>query len=389
MTQRLRFLLAAAPCLFAAAACAQQPDPGITVRPGYTLSIANADLTNPRHMELGPDGILYVSQPDASNIVALRDEDEDGIYEKVTPFVAEHETVHGLEWHDGWLYFTESEAIFRARDTNKDGVADETVNLLDNKTLPPGGGHWWRSILIHNGRLYTSIGDSSNASDQTDTKRQKIWSYDLNGKDEKLYATGIRNTEELEVRPGTGEIWGMDHNSDWFGEKMERKGQEGDEIPQPITSHNPPEEFNKYVEGGFYGHPFIVGTKLPRYEYMDRPDIVELAEKTIIPEWNCGSHWAANGLCFYTADQFPTSKGNAFIAYHGSWNRRPKGGYKVTSILFEDGKPYGELPFVQFLDKDGEKVHGRPVDVIQTPEGDLLISDDGGNKIYRLRYSGK
>lgn len=389
MSHRLRFLLAAAPCLFAAAGSAQQPDPGIQVREGYTLSIANGDLTNPRHMELSPDGTLFVSQPDESNIVALRDEDKDGVYEKVTPFVENHETVHGVEWHDGWLYFTESEAIFRARDTNSDGTADETVQILDNKTLPPGGGHWWRSILIHNNRLYTSIGDSGNASDQTDTKRQKIYSYSLDGKNEKLFASGIRNTEELVVRPGTDEIWGMDHNSDWFGEKMERPKEEVEEFPQPITSHNPPEELNKYVEGGFYGHPFIVGTKLPRYEYMDRPDIVELAEKTIIPQWNCGAHWAANGLCFYTADQFPTSKGNAFIAYHGSWNRRPKGGFQVTSILFENGKPYGELPFVQFLDKDGEKVHGRPVDVLQTPEGDLLISDDGGNKIYRLHYTGK
>ncbi len=153
---------------------------------------------------------------------------------------------------------------------------------------------------------------------------------------------------------------------------------------------------NKYVEGGFYGHPFIVGNRVPRYEYMKRPDIVELAAKTIVPEWCTGAHWAPNAMMFYTGSQFPPEiKGDAFVAYHGSWNRSVKAGYQVTRVLFENGHPYGELPYVKFLTAQG-KVLGRPVDVIQAPDGSLLISDDGNtavdgykmNNIYRLKYIG-
>ena len=74
---------------------------------------------------------------------------------------------------------------------------------------------------------------------------------------------------------------------------------------QPITDNNPPDEMNHYVQDGFYGHPFIVGNRVPRYEYMDRADIVELAAKTIIPEWATGAHWAPCAMAFYTGNQFP------------------------------------------------------------------------------------
>ena len=153
---------------------------------------------------------------------------------------------------------------------------------------------------------------------------------------------------------------------------------------------------NKYVEGGFYGHPFIVGNKIPRYEFMKRLDIIELAAKTIVPEWCGGAHFAPNAMMFYTGNQFPSEiKGDAFVAYHGSWNRSVKAGYQVTRVFFDNGKPYGELAYVKFLTPD-QKVLGRPVDVIQAPDGTLLISEDGNrvvdgykqNVIYRLKYVG-
>ncbi len=137
------------------------------------------------------------------------------------------------------------------------------------------------------------------------------------------------------------------------------------------------------------GHPFIVGSKIPRYEYMTRPDIVALAAKTIPPSWPTGAHWAPNAMTFYTGRQFPGEYlGDAFVAYHGSWNREQKAGYCVTRVLFDGGLPYGELVYVSFLTDDGE-VLGRPVDVVVAPDGSLLISDDQGNRIYRLSYRGR
>jgi glucose/arabinose dehydrogenase len=358
----------------------------IEVREGYRLSVVQDSIKNPRFLKTGPDGTLYVSLPGNGEIKACRDENEDGYYEKVTTFVQGHPTVHGMAWHEDWLWFTESGAIYRARDTDEDGVADEKDTVIPDGELPKGGGHWWRPVLILNNRIFTSIGCSGNITEEGDTERLKIWSFQLDGSDKRLFASGLRNTEKLLVRPGTSEIWGMDHGSDWFGRYLEDKGTGSG---QPITDYNPPCELNHYVQDGFYGHPYIVGSKIPRYEYMDRSDIVDLAEKTIPPAWSTGAQWAPNGFTFYTGDQFPRDcHGDIFVAYHGSWNRSEKAGYCVTRILFDKGKPYGELKYVNFLDEEGI-VLGRPVDVEVAPDGSLLISDDYRNKIYRLTYTGE
>ena len=358
--------------------------PEIWVREGYKLSVVQKDIANPRDLVINTEGVLFVSLPEKGEIKACRDKDNDGYFETVTTFVKGHPKAHGMYWHEGWLWYAESGAIFKARDTNNDGVADEDLTVIPAGKLPSGGGHWWRSLLISNNRIYTSIGCSGNIDDETATERLKIWSFALDGSDKKLFCGGLRNTEKLVVRPGTDEIWGMDHGSDNFGDIMEKKDKDG---RKPITDWNPPCEMNHYVQDGFYGHPYITGNKLPRYEYMNRPDIVEWAVKTTPPAWATGSHYAPNGMTFYDANQFPNTKGDAFVAYHGSWNRSVKGGYAVTKVLFEDGKPYGEQTYVKFEKNDD--LFGRPVDVQVALDGSLLISDDWGNKIYRLTYIGK
>jgi glucose/arabinose dehydrogenase len=387
----LVFIFGLTTCLVNAQSKSPKVNPEIWVRPGYELSIAVSSDLRPRHMALGPDGTLYYTTMPDKVVMAAKDKDNDGYYETLTKFYISENSVSGVYWYDGYLWYTESGAIYKLKDNNNDGIADERVTVIPVDSLPSGGAHHFRPVLIHKGRVYTALGDPGNITDATNTDREKIWTYNLDGKDKKLWCSGIRNTEKLVVRPGTDEIWGMDHGSDWFGREI------GDtEGNQPITDYNPPAEMNKYTQGGFYGHPFIVGNRLPRYEYMKRPDIIELAAKTIVPEWCGGAHWAPCGMMFYTGDQFPNTKGDAFVAYHGSWNRSVKAGYQVTRVLFENGKPYGELSYVKFLTED-QKVLGRPVDVIQAPDGSILISDDGNktvdgykeNNIYRLRYIGK
>jgi len=361
------------------------PDPAIRVRDGFSLSVVQTSLENPRFMAFDDQGTLYVSFPDGGEIKSLRDNDHDGYYETVKTFVTGFPTIQGMYFHDGWLWFTQSGAIYKAIDSDHDGVADKTETVIAKGVLPEGGGHWWRPVLIHNDRLFTAIGCSGNIAIDAGTDRQKIWSFDLKGGDKKLFASGLRNTEKLVIRPGTDEIWGMDHGSDMFGGNFEKNSPA---FGQPITDNYPPDEMNHYIQDGFYGHPFIVGNRIPRYEFMDRADIIELAAKTIIPEWATGAHWAPCAMAFYTGNQFPSVyKNDAFVAYHGSWNRSDKAGYCVSRVLFENGHPYGELKCVNFLTSDG-KVLGRPVDVAVAPDGSLLISDDTGNMIYRLSWKG-
>ena len=202
----------------------------------------------------------------------------------------------------------------------------------------------------------------------------------MDGSDKKLFASGLRNSEKLVVRPGTDEIWGVDHDIDLFATKLEAKTKFG----QPITDHNPPAELNHYVEGGFYGHPWIVGKNQPNIGLLDNPKLIEYASMTTIPEWLMPAHCSANSMMFYSGDQIPNAKGDVFVAMKGGWNATKKVGYCLSHILFENGHPYGELKMVSFL--DGDKIIGRPTDCAQAPDGSILFSDDTGNKIYRLKH---
>ena len=349
--------------------------PAFEVRDGYSVTVAAKDLGETRFIEPGANGILYLSQPNSGSIATLKKQN-DGTYKKLGVFTSGKKTVHGMDYHDGWLWFTQSGVIWKGRDTDGDGVADEEIKVLDG--LPEGGGHWWRSICVTDNGFYTSIGDAGNITDQTDTDRQKVWFYSLDGKERKLWSSGVRNTEKLRLRPGTSELYGADHGSDWYGRPL------GDtKESQPITNRVPDDEFNHYVEGGFYGHPFIVSNGLPRLEFKDKPDIIELAGKTILPAWPVGPHWATNGFTFAETDGLG-ARGDAFIACHGSWNSSVKQGYRIERVMFDGqtGKPMGALGMVSTL--DGQKVLARPVDCAEESDGSILFTVDGGT-IYRLR----
>ncbi len=364
-----------------------------TVRAGYEVSVAVESLPGARFMEFDDKGTLYVSRPGRGDVIALRDEDGDGTFEKREIFLRNRPGVHGLCFANGFLWFATSGAIGKARDTNGDLAADEVVDVIPEGQLPRGGAHWYRSLLVSNDTIYTSIGDSGNISDQSETERQKIWAFDLNGSAKRLFASGIRNNEKLRFRPGTSEIWGVDHGGDWFGAPLgEFQGN------QAITDLNPPDEFNKYVEGGFYGHPFLCGNRVPRFEHRERPDLLDLAAKTIPPEWCVPAHWAANAFCFVDRAKasgpgaMPVDHvGDAFIACRGSWNSTVQVGYCVARVLFDGGKPYGQLTIVSTIDRgqngDGPGfVLARPVDCVQAPDGTVLFSSDQPGRVYRIRH---
>ncbi len=361
------------------------PKPGVTgpnvpafqVRPGFKVTLAAQNFGEARFMEFDDKGTLYVSQPQAGTIVALRL--KSGKYEKIADFTTGKERVHGMDFDKGWLWFSQSGSVWKARDTNGDGKSDEEIQVV--KDLPSGGGHWWRSLLVTDDGFYTSIGDAGNANiAEGDTAdRQKIWKFNLDGSVKTLFAEGVRNTEKLRFRPGTTEIFGADHGSDNFGRNLgEKQGN------QPVTDRIPPCEFNRYETGNFYGHPFIVGNGMPRPEYASRPDILDLAAKTVLPAWPLGAHWAPNGWAFAGTNALGM-KGDAFIACHGSWNSTKRVGYRVEHILFDamTGNVMGAQSLVSTLNNNGD-VLGRPCDVIEAPNGTLLFSDDQNRTIYRV-----
>jgi glucose/arabinose dehydrogenase len=377
--------------------------PDFVVRSGLKVTLVASNFGSPnfkaddtRFIEFDDHGTLYLSMP-RSKCIATFHLQPDGTYKRGDNFVDNLEHLHGLFFKDGWMWFTQSEAVWKGRIDPTHDKAAETVRLVDNL---PTGGHWWRSILVTDDAFYTSIGDPGNITavdDSPDPKihdREKIWKYSLDGKTRDLFVSGIRNTEKLRVRPGTNDIYGCDHGSDQYGAPDAK----GHNLPDAlkwggdaVTDWNPPDEFNLYQQGGFYGHPFIVGFREVRPEYLDRPDIMELAAKTIPPVWGVGPHWATNGWCFLTKDSPLGKRGDAVIACHGSWNSSTKVGYRVEKVMFdpETNKPYGSLYLVKTIPAGGHDELDRPVDVTEAPDGSLLFSvDSNGGRIYRIAAAG-
>jgi len=151
-----------------------------------------------------------------------------------------------------------------------------------------------------------------------------------------------------------------------------------------------------YMEGEFYGHPYVVGRRVPRVEFQDHPEILEKAQLTLIPEWEFPAHSATNGFCFLEgSDAFPENHaGDMLVACHGSWNRSFPSGYNIVRVLFDNGKPYGMLTIVEAKDERANGMFMRPVDCAQSPDGSVVFSFDHNIPnappgAFRLRWVGE
>ena len=369
--------------------------PAFTVRAGFRVTLAADDLGEARFLQFGDDGTLYLSQPGKSTILSLKDTDGDGTYETRAPFVTGQSNCHSMDFKDGYLWYTASKdgTLKKARDTDGDGKADDVETVIQKGQtdgIPGnGGGHPFRGVLVAPDRVYITVSDPQNMTAELDSDMKTVYAFDKDGKNRRVFATGIRNTEKLQNRVRrdgtvTDEVWGADHGSDWFGKPYGDK--QGN---QPITDNMPPDELNKLEQGKFYGHPYLMADLTPRPEFADRKDLHDLAEKTVPAAWAYPAHSANNGFTFLDAragKQFgPEFVGDVFQAQHGSWNRSTKSGYAVARVLFDatTGMPYGEQPVVSTLG-DGDKTLARPVDCAVAPDGSVLFSCDDTKQIYRI-----
>ena len=401
----LASLMLAAPL----AAFAQLPDgiqsdlgpavPNMKVRPGYRVTWAIPPknvkgLRDARFLQFSGDGkTLYLSQRRDGSILAFRNPDADGVYQDVTTFVKDKKTAQGMHFYDGWLYYQvpAEGSLYKANDPEGDGVANEVIEVLPPGTLPKPGGHPYNAVLVTGKEIYVSASDPKNMTEELDSDTKKIYVFDMDGKNKRVFAGGVRNNEKLRFRPGTTEIWGFDNGTDHFGKSF------GDEPAknQPITDLIPPEELNHYVQDGFYGHPYLVGPRIPRPEFKDRSDLIELANRTIPPALNLPAHWACLGFTFIEKDQFGADHvGDIFVAAHGSWNSLKPVGACVERVFFDKltGRPYGHHTIIDGFNvgSNGENARRwvRPVDLVEAPDGTLLFtSDDPISGIFRISKS--
>jgi glucose/arabinose dehydrogenase len=403
----------------------------LRVPPGFRVNVYADNLPGVRWMQLASNGDVFASQYVQNRVVVLRDFDRDGEADLRSVFargpegggrsgggggrrmgragqltqqaaLAPTNTVAaaipcsppvetvgttgidrpmGMAFHGGFLYIANTGSIVRYRYKPGQLTAQqpEPRKLVD---LPSGGFHGWRNIIFNRTetKMYVTVGSASNNRAGEDCRRAAILEFNPDGTGYRTFATGLRNPEGLAWQPGTDVLWTAVNERDNYGDDL---------VPDFITSVR---------DGGFYGWPYsYIGQNYDPLYVGGQPEMVKQA---IVPDVLIPAHSAPLGITFYTGDDFPERYQNgAFVALHGSWNRSRANGYRVIFVPFRNGKPGPIEDFLTgFLVTEGGRnvdgsmapiTHwGRPVSTLVDRDGSLLLADDQGGRIWRIRYAG-
>ena len=347
---------------------------------GFQLDVFAADLPGARFLRFTRQGDLLVSFPGRDEIVLLQQKEGKNIGRTVVldktivakTGINDFADPQGMDFYRDeqqrdWLYVAESAAVGRVEFDHSRG---ETIGAYYRVItgLPGGGNHWKKVLRVGpDNLLYVSIGSSCNACVEKDKRRATIMRYKPDGTGAEIYASGLRNSEGFDWSPDDGALYATDNGRDMLGDDF------------------PPCELNKIEQGQFYGWPFANGDRIKDPDNGEGHD-AEITS-SVAPVFGFRAHNAPLGMTFIrSATVTDAYKGAALVALHGSWNRSKKDGYKVVSLQRQADGSLVEKDFVSgFLNND--QVTGRPVDVIESPDGAFYISDDFAGAIYRVVYN--
>lgn len=365
MSGLLRWLQACVLGLAAAAAApAKPPLEHLRAPPGFAVELYAEGVENARAMAWGAHGTLFVGSRENGRVYALRDADGDGRAETVKVVAKGLRMPVGVAFRDGSLYVSAVERILRF-DAIEERLDNPPAPVIVAADLPDKTHHGWRYIAFGpDGKLYVPIGAPCNLCEEPGFGVLTRMNPDGSGRE--VIARGLRNTVGFAWHPD-GRLWFTDNGRDWLG----------DDTPDC--------ELNVLSKPGqHFGFPYCHAGEVLDPEFGAGKNCADYTA----PVAKLGPHVAPLGIKFYTGAQFPADyRGDAFIARHGSWNRSVKSGYDVVRVRLDGERVEAVEPFLTgFL--DGQKTLGRPVDVIQAPDGSLLVSDDYAHAIYRVRYVG-
>lgn len=342
----------------------------VEVPAGFEVNLFASGLETPRFMAVNPDGVLHVADRRADTIVALPDQNGDGVADTAIVVAEEVGRPHSLTWHeDGW-YVGIPSGIIKLVDQDGDMVADRREVIVDGITTD--GSHTTRTIdFLPDGRMVLSVGSTCNVCDEADERRATVLIYEsAAGEGERILATGLRNAVGLAVDPRTGALWASNNGRDLMGDD------------------SPPETIYRIEDGKNYGWPICHSGRIIDPDMGEAGDC-EGVEPPIV---EMQAHSAPLGITFYNDTLFPAEyQGDLFIAFHGSWNRSVPTGYKVVRLDFDErNQPANAVTdfATGWLNEADGTSSGRPTGVTVGGDGALYVTDDKGGFIYRITYTG-
>jgi len=366
------------------------------VPPGFSIEKFAEGLTNPRVIRVAPNGDIFVAETAAGSIRLLRAADGASKPDVNQEYAAGLDKPFGIAFYPPgpspqWVYVANMNSVvrfpYKSGDLTASGAPETIVPKLSDTT----GGHTTRDVAfsLDGTRMFVSVGSGSNVAEGMEKKepaataawaaqsalgatwgsedhRADVLVFDPAGHNERIFATGIRNCVGLAVNPTTGDVWCSTNERDGLGDNL---------VPDYLT---------RVREGATYGWPwFYMGDHEDPRRKGERPD---LAGKITVPDVLVQPHSASLEMVFYEGAMFPADyRGNAFAAFHGSWNRAERTGYKIARIFVDKGVPTGEYEdFVTGFVVDDDHVWGRPVGVAVAHDGALLVGEDGNRTIWRV-----
>ncbi|MEE3279234.1 MAG: PQQ-dependent sugar dehydrogenase [Pseudomonadota bacterium] len=334
----------------------------LKVRKGYQVNLFAAGIKDARVLRATDANHLLVASPGTGQVLILySDINGDGRSDGYDVVLEGLNGPNGLDLYKGFLYVAEQDGIGRVPFDGRQTLGDYEVLV---QGLPAGGNHWKKTLRIGpDGLMYVAVGSSCNVCEENDVRRAALLQYQLDGSGEKLFATGLRNSAGFDWSPEDGQLYATDNGRDLLGDDF------------------PPCELNRIQAGGFYGWPYANGDRIPDPDLGSGKET--LIAESIPPVFDFPAHNAPLGIVFLRS---PTHRsdmaGAALVALHGSWNRSRKDGYKVVSLQWDVNGIVAQDFLTGFLLNDD--VIGRPAEIAEDRQGNIYVSDDFANAIYRV-----
>lgn len=333
---------------------------------GFSISVFAEDLPNARSLARGDNGVIFVGTRQQGAVYAVQDTDNDGKADKRYVIATNLYMPNGVAFHNGSLYVAEVNRIIRF-DKIIDQLASPPKPVVIFDGLPSDRAHGWKYLRFGpDGKLYTAVGAPCNICEPDNEMYASLVRLNSDGSDFEILAHGIRNTVGFDWQPGTNTLFFTENGRDLMGDDI------------------PPDELNAWTAvGQHFGYPYCHGGTIPDPEYGKKRS----CEAFVAPVWRFKAHKAPLGVRFYRGEQFPERfQKQLFVAQHGSWNRTKPHGYRISLVKFKSGRPVSEQAFISGWLTPSDEVLGRPVDILELPDGSLLISDDHLGVIYKVEY---